>query len=176
MIAYHDSEWGTPNHNDQKLFEFMVLDAMQAGLSWQIVLNKRAGFEKALNGFDIKQVARLTEADVERLMNDLSIIRNRAKLKATITNAQKVLEIQKEFGSLDKYLWGFVGGETITNSPKHDSHIAATSPKGDAMSKDLVIRGFKFVGPTICHAFMQGAGMVNDHLVSCFRYRELVAA
>lgn len=167
MIKYHDSEWGVPCYDDKKLFEYIVLDTFQAGLSWQIVLHKRQGFGKAFAGFDYNQVALFTPHNAERLMADTSIIRNRLKILATINNAQRFLEIQQEFGSFSKYIWGFVGGQPTINSPNQDSSIASTSAESDAMSVDLKKRGFKFVGSTICYAFMQGAGLVNDHLTTC---------
>jgi len=174
MIRYHDEEWGVPVHDDRKLFEFIVLDSFQAGLSWRIVLNKRAGFDAAFAHFDPAVVAKYGPADVERLMQDVGIVRNRLKIEAVIVNAQKMLEVQKEFGSLDAYLWSFVNGQTIINHHTDNSQVPATSPESDAMGKSLKARGFKFVGSTICYAFMQGAGMINDHLVSCFRYQELL--
>ena len=173
MIAYHDTEWGVPIHDDRKLFEFMVLDAMQAGLNWRIVLQKRDNFKRAMDHFDPRKVAKYGDSDMARLMADTGIIRNRQKLAASITNARGALELQKEFGSLSDYLWGFVGEKPIVNSPKSQDEIPVTSAEAQAMSKDLIKRGFKFVGPTICYAFMQAAGLVNDHLTSCFRYGEL---
>jgi DNA-3-methyladenine glycosylase I len=173
MIAYHDAEWGVPLHDDLKLFEFMVLDAMQAGLNWRIVLQKRDSFKLALHHFDLRKIARYGDSDMVRLMGDTGIIRNKQKLAASITNARGALELQKEFGSLNDYFWAFVGDKPIVNSPKSEDEIPATSPEAQAMSKDLIKRGFKFVGPTICYAFMQAAGLVNDHLTSCFRYPEL---
>jgi DNA-3-methyladenine glycosylase I len=172
MVAYHDTEWGTPCFDDRKLFEFMILDTFQAGLSWQIILRKREGMRAAFAGFDPVAVAAFTEADCARLMLDSGIIRNRLKIRSAVTNAQQFLRIQKEEGSVAQYLWGFVGGKPIVNHPSADSHIAATSPESDTMSIALKGRGFKFVGSTICYAFMQGAGMVNDHLVTCFRHAE----
>jgi DNA-3-methyladenine glycosylase I len=176
MVAYHDTEWGVPIHDDQKLFEFMVLDAMQAGLSWRIVLQKRENFERALDEFNIAKIARYSDKKLERLVIDEGIIRNRQKLVATIANAKAVLEIQKEFGSLDNYLWQFVDGRPTLNAWTDGSHIPAKSPVAETMSKELKKRGFKFVGPTICYSFMQAAGLVNDHLTDCFRYQELVHA
>lgn len=170
MIEYHDKEWGVPLHNDKKLFEFFVLDAFQAGLSWAIVLNKRKGFEKVFLGFDYKKVARFTEKDVQRLKNDAGIVRNELKIRAAITNAQKFLEIQKEFGSFDKFIWKFVNYKPIKNKFKTIKELPATSSVSDAMSKELKERGLKFVGSTICYAFMQAVGMVNDHTRDCFRY------
>lgn len=173
MIKYHDEEWGVPLHDDKKLFEFLVLDAFQAGLSWSIILNKREGFRKAFSGFDYGKIAKYTDEDFERLVKDVNIIRNKLKIKATITNAQKFLEIQKEFGSFDKYIWGFTKNKTIKNKWKNVKELPARSLESDAMSEDLKKRGFKFVGSTICYAFMQAAGMVNDHIVSCFRYNSV---
>lgn len=173
MIKYHDEEWGVPCRDDRKLFEYIVLDTFQAGLSWAIVLNKREGFRQAFDNFDPEKIARYTLKDISRLENNPQIIRNKLKIRATITNAQAFLAAQKEFGSFSKYIWEFVGGNPIVNGYDNNSDIGATSPESDAMSLDLNKRGFKFVGSTICYAFMQGAGLVNDHLVSCFRYREV---
>ncbi len=170
MIRYHDEEWGTPCHDDRKLFEYIVLDTFQAGLSWAIVLKKREGFRKAFDNFDPEKVAKYGLEHMQRLQEDPGIIRNKLKIAATVSNAQAFLAIQKEFGSFDKYIWQFVNGKTIVNSPKEDSHIASSSKESDAMSADLKKRGFKFVGTTICYAFMQGAGLVNDHITDCFRY------
>ena len=173
MQEYHDKEWGTPLHDDNKLFEFLVLDAFQAGLSWAIILNKRQGFKKAFHDFNPNKIAKYDKKDFNRLVNDAGIIRNKLKIQSTITNAQKFLEIQKEFGSFDKYIWQFINHKTIHNKFKTLKDLPPTSPESDAMSKDLKQRGFKFVGSTICYAFMQAAGMVNDHVVDCFRYKEL---
>jgi DNA-3-methyladenine glycosylase I len=173
MVAYHDTEWGVPIHDDRKLFEFMVLDAMQAGLSWRIVLQKRKNFAAALDGFDPLKVGNYSERHLDRLVTTEGIIRNRQKLAASITNAQAVLTVQQEFGSLDSYLWQFVDGTPILHQWTRGSQIPAKNPEAEAMSKELKKRGFKFVGPTICYAFMQAAGLVNDHLTSCFRYEEL---
>jgi DNA-3-methyladenine glycosylase I len=175
MVAYHDIEWGVPLHDDAKLFEFMILDAMQAGLSWRTVLYKRAEFERAMHGFDVVKISKYREKDVERLMGNAGIIRNRQKIEASVTNAKGVLNLQKEFGSLDAYLWQFVGGRPLNNKRKRSSAPAVTSKEAEAMSKALKDRGFKFVGPTICYAFMQAAGFVNDHATNCFRYAELTA-
>jgi len=174
MIEYHDTEWGTPVHDDRKLFEFLVLDAFQAGVSWSIVLHKRKNFRKAFHNFNYKRIAKYTARDVRRLLGDAGIIRNRLKIQSTITNAQRFIEIQKEFGSFDKYIWQFVGGKPIVNKWKTMKQIPATSKESDAMRKDLKARGFKFVGSTICYAFMQAAGMVNDHVIDCFRYRQVM--
>lgn len=173
MIQYHDEEWGVPVHDDRKLFEFLVLDAFQAGLSWRTILHRRKGFAKAFANFDYKKVAGFDEAKEEALMQDAGIIRNKLKIKGTVTNAQRFMEVQKEFGSFDKYIWQFTGGKTINGKRKMSSEIPATSAESDAMSKDLRKRGFKFVGSTICYAFMQAAGMVNDHLESCHRHKKL---
>lgn len=172
MVAYHDSEWGVPLHDDRRLFEFMVLDAMQAGLSWRIVLQKRRRLEEALDGFDPAKVARYDDRDMQRLLATEGIIRNRQKLAASITNARGVLKIQ-ETGSLDEYVWSFVGGRPMVNRWEDDHRVPATSTEATAMSTDLKKLGFSFVGPTICYAFMQAAGLVNDHLTSCYRYAEL---
>lgn len=171
MIAYHDTEWGTPLHDDRRLFEFLILDAFQAGLSWSTILNKRVNFEKAFNGFDPKMIAIYTEEDVARLLGDAGIIRNRLKIRAAITNAREFLRIKKEYGSFDKYIWQFTKGKTIDNHLSTHSGSPTRSNESDAMSKQLKNDGFKFVGTTICYAFMQAAGMVNDHTINCFRYR-----
>ncbi len=173
MIEYHDTEWGVPVHDDRKLFEFMVLDAFQAGLSWSIVLKKRENFRKALSNFEYVKIAKYNQKKIDRLIADPGIIRNKLKITATITNAKAFLKIQKEFGSFDKYVWSFTSGKTIKNKWKTLAQIPVSTKESDVMSKDLKTRGFKFVGSTICYAFMQAAGMVNDHLVSCFRYREV---
>lgn len=173
MIAYHDKEWGVPLHDDRKLFEFLVLEGAQAGLSWSTVLRKRENFRRAFHGFDPVVVARYKERDVQRLLKDEGIIRNRSKIEAAITNAKLVLEIQKEFGSFDAYIWRFSGNKPVQHRFKSLSKIPATTDESDVMSKDLKKRGFKFVGSTICYAYMQAVGMVNDHLVDCFRYKEV---
>lgn len=173
MCRYHDEEWGVAVHDDTKLYEFLVLDAAQAGLSWRTILYKREGYRKAFANFDYRQVAEFGEADVARLMQDTGIVRNRLKIWSAIINAQKLIEVQKEFGSFDKYIWQFVGGKQIRNSWGQASDIPATSPESDAMSLDMKKRGFKFVGSTICYAFMQAGGMVNDHTVDCFRYNQV---
>ncbi len=173
MIAYHDREWGVPLHDDGKLFEFLVLEGAQAGLSWSTVLRKRENFRKAYHGFDPKIVARHNEKDVQRLLKNEGIIRNRLKIESAITNAKMFLETQSEFGSFDAYIWQFVGGKPIQHRHRHLLEIPARSKESDSMSKDLKKRGFKFVGSTICYAFMQAVGMVNDHLRDCFRYREV---
>ena len=173
MIAYHDKEWGVPVHNDRKLFEFMVLDAFQAGLSWSTILNKRENFRKAFANFDPVKVARFNKRSFERLMKDAGIIRNRQKISCTIENAKIFLKIQKEHGSFDKYIWQFVDGKPHQNKFKTMRQIPARTSQSDAMSKDLKMRGFKFVGSTICYAFMQAAGMVNDHELGCYRYQPI---
>jgi len=173
MIKYHDKEWGVPVHNDRKLFEFFVLDAFQAGLSWSIVLKKRGGFKKAFHNFDYKKVAKYDESDIKRLIGNPEIIRNRLKIASAVTNAQKFLEIKKEFGTFDKYIWSFVSNETIKNKWNESSQLPSRSVESDAMSVDLRSRGFRFVGSTICYAFMQAAGMVNDHTTDCFRHGEV---
>lgn len=170
MRKYHDEEWGTPLHDDCKLFEFMLLDAFQAGLSWKTVLHKRENFRRTFDNFDVERIALYDENKIQKLMQDVSIIRNQAKIRATVINAQTFLKIQAEFGSFDKYIWQFTAGKTLVNEFKVMSEIPAKSKESDAMSKDLQKRGFKFVGSTICYAFMQAAGMVNDHIVTCCRY------
>lgn len=172
-IEYHDNEWGVPVHDDDKLFEFLVLDAFQAGLSWSTILNKRENFRKAFDNFDYKKIINYDQSKIDELLQDAGIIRNKLKIKATISNAKAFMEVQKEFGSFDKYIWSFTGGKTKINKWTELSQIPATSLESDNMSKDLKKRGFKFVGSTICYAFMQAAGMVNDHLVSCYRYKEI---
>jgi DNA-3-methyladenine glycosylase I len=170
MTEYHDSEWGVPVHDDQKLFEFLILEGAQAGLTWQTILNKRENYRKAFDGFDPAKVAAYTEDDVARLLADPGIVRNRLKVRAAIGNARAFLEVQREFGLFDRYLWQFVGGQPIKNASRSLSEIPAKTTESDALSKDLLKRGFKFVGSTICYAFMQAVGMVNDHTVDCFRY------
>ncbi len=173
MIEYHDKEWGVPLHDDRKLFEFLVLDAFQAGLSWEIVLKKREGFRKAFHNFDPKKIAKYTETDITRLRNDADIIRNNLKILATIINAQQFLKVKKEFGSFDKYIWKFTECKTINNNVKSLKEIKAASKESGSMSRDLKDSGFKFTGSTICYAFMQAAGMVNDYTTDYFRYKEL---
>jgi DNA-3-methyladenine glycosylase I len=173
MIRYHDEEWGVPVHDDRKHFEFFVLDCFQAGLSWRTVLHKRDNFNKAFDKFDFKKIAKYDEAKVGVLLNDAGIIRNRAKILATVHNARLFLEIRREFGSFDAYIWQFVKGKPLKNKWRTLSELPSRSPESDDMSKALVKRGFKFVGSTICYAYMQAAGMVNDHLVHCYRYRDL---
>lgn len=174
MIDYHDREWGVPLHDDRKLFEFMLLDAFQAGLSWKTILHRRESFRKAFVQFDPGKVEKFSEKKIEALMQDTGIIRNRLKIQSTVSNARLFLEVQKEFGSFDRYIWQFTEGKTIQNHRGHSEPPVATSPQSDEMSKDLKKRGFRFVGSTICYAFMQAAGMVNDHHSGCFRYHELL--
>lgn len=173
MIRYHDTEWGVPLHDDRKLFEFLVLDAFQAGLSWSIVLKKRENFRRAFDNFDPLKISRYTKKKTGSLLKNDGIIRNRLKIEATVSNARAFLDILREFGSFDKYIWQFVNGRPIVNKPKTLKEIPPGSPESDTMSKDLKSRGFRFVGTTICYAFMQAAGMVNDHVVDCFRYKEI---
>jgi DNA-3-methyladenine glycosylase I len=172
-IAYHDKEWGVPVHDDRVLFEFLTLEGAQAGLSWDTVLKKRERYRHLFAGFDPEKVARFDRKKVHTLLKDAGIIRNRLKIESTISNAKAFLEVQKEFGSFDKYIWTFVGGKSIQNAWKTHSGLPASTQVSDAMSKDLKKRGFRFVGTTICYAFMQAVGMVNDHATTCFRYREL---
>jgi len=172
MIEYHDTEWGVPLHDDRKLFEFLLLDNAQAGLSWQTILNKRENYRKAFNNFDPAKIARYNQRKIASLLNNPGIVRNRLKVQSAMTNARAFLEIQSEFGSFDTYIWQFVNGTPICNHWKTLKDIPATSPESDAMSKALKKRGFKFVGSTICYAFMQSTGMVNDHLVCCYRHTQ----
>ena len=171
MIEYHDKEWGAPVHDDRKLFEFLILEGAQAGLAWQTVLNKRENYRKALEGFQVEKIARYGTRDVERLLADSGIIRNRLKIAATIQNAKAFLEIKKEFGTFDAYVWKFVDCKPINHMVTSIRAIPVSTKESDAMSKDLFKRGFKFVGSTICYAFMQAIGMVNDHEIKCFRYK-----
>jgi DNA-3-methyladenine glycosylase I len=171
-IAYHDNEWGVPVHDDRVLFEFLILEGAQAGLSWSTILNKRENYRRAFARFDPRKVARFTAQQKRKLMKNAGIVRNRLKIESTVSNARAFLALQKEFGSFDRYIWGFVGGRPIQNA-RQGKDIPARSAASDAMSKDLQKRGFRFVGSTICYAFMQATGMVNDHLTTCFRYREL---
>ncbi len=173
MIEYHDTEWGVPVHDDRKLFEFLLLDSFQAGVSWSVVLNKRKSFRKAFHNFDPKRIAAYKQRDIDRLLADPGIIRNHLKILSAINNARRFLEVQKEFGCFDKYIWQFVGGKPIVNKRKTIKQIPSTSKESDAMSQDLRARGFSFVGSTICYAFMQGAGMINDHTVDCFRHNQV---
>jgi DNA-3-methyladenine glycosylase I len=173
MIEYHDHEWGTPVHDDRKHFEYFLLDLFQAGLSWQIVLKKREGFREAFDNFDFEKIASYDEQKIQELLSNEKIIRNQLKIRATVTNAQKFLDIRKEFGSFDKYIWRFVDHKSIHNQFTELGQLPASTRESDAMSKDLKNRGLKFVGSTICYAYMQAAGMVNDHMTYCFRYKQL---
>jgi DNA-3-methyladenine glycosylase I len=172
-IEYHDTEWGKPVHDDRIHFEFLVLEGAQAGLSWSTILKKREGYRKAFADFDPQKVARFTEARAEKILQDPGIVRNRLKVYGAINNAKRFLEVQKEFGTFDKYIWSFVGGKPIVNKRKTLSEIPPTTKESDALSKDLIKRGFKFVGSTVIYAHMQACGLVNDHLVDCFRYKEV---
>ena len=173
MLEYHDKEWGVPVHDDGLHFEYLVLDAFQAGLSWRTILHKRENFRKAFSNFDYKKIAKYNSRKLESLRKDEGIIRNRLKIVGTVKNAKAFLQVQKEFGSFDKYIWQFVGSKPIKNKWKSLREIPATSKESDDMSKDLKKRGFTFVGSTICYAYMQAAGLVNDHVVTCFRYKEV---
>ena len=172
-VEYHDKEWGVPVHDDKTLFEFLTLEAAQAGLSWYTVLRKRENYRKAFDKFDVKKIAKYGDKKVEELMANAGIIRNRLKILAAINNAQRFLEVQKEFGTFDTYIWKFVNGKTIVYKPKTMKDFRATNPESDALSKDMIKRGFKFVGSTILYAHMQATGMVNDHTVDCFRKRKV---
>ena len=172
MMHYHDTEWGTPVHDDTLLFEYIVLDTFQAGLSWSTILNKREKFRKAFDNFDYKKIARYSEKKIQKLLTDAGIIRNKLKVYGTVNNAQRFLEVQKEFGTFDKYIWQFTGDKVINNKWKDQKQVPARTVESDAMSKDLYSRGFKFVGSTICYAFMQAAGLVDDHIVSCHRNKK----
>jgi DNA-3-methyladenine glycosylase I len=174
-VAYHDEEWGLPSHDDRHLFELLVLEGAQAGLSWSTILRKRDGYRRAFAGFDAERVARFGAKDVERLMQDSAIVRNRAKIEAAVANAGAALAVREEHGSLDAYLWSFVGGAPIRNRWRTLGEIPADTAESKAMSKDLKRRGFRFVGPTICYAFMQATGLVNDHVVDCFRYDQVAS-
>lgn len=174
-VKYHDKEWGVPVHDDRTLFEFLTLEAAQAGLSWYTVLRKRENYRTLFDGFDPHKIARYSDKKVEKLLGDAGIIRNRAKILAAINNAQRFLEVQNEFSSFDTYIWRFVDGKPIVNEIRTPADYMATSPESDAMSKDLRQRGFKFVGSTICYAHMQATGMVNDHALDCFRRNEILA-
>jgi DNA-3-methyladenine glycosylase I len=174
-IEYHDREWGVPQHDDRVLFEFLILEGAQAGLSWDTILRKRDNYRKAFDGFDPEKVARYGQRKTQQLLRDEGIIRNRLKIASAVRNAKAFLVVQKEFGSFDRYIWQFVGGKPRVNSWKAGNRLPASTPESDAMSKDLKKRGFNFVGSTICYAFMQATGMVNDHVVECFRYRSTQA-
>jgi DNA-3-methyladenine glycosylase I len=171
--SYHDNEWGVAIHDDRSLFEFLVLEGAQAGLSWSTILKKREGYRKAFDNFDAGKISQYSEDDISRLLANAEIIRNRLKINATITNARAFLRVQEQSGSFDRYIWQFVNGRPLKNSWEKMTDIPSSTPQSEAMSKDLRKRGFKFVGATICYAFMQAVGMVNDHVVGCFRYEEL---
>jgi DNA-3-methyladenine glycosylase I len=172
MIDYHDREWGVPVHEDQRLFEFLVLEGAQAGLSWSTILNKRENYRRAFDRFDPRKVAKYDAARICKLLADAGIVRNRLKVNAAITNAKAFLAVQKEFASFDKYVWSFVGGKSLVNRPQSSKELPARTAESDALSKDLLRRGFKFVGSTICYAFMQAVGMVDDHTVDCFKAKK----
>ena len=172
-VKYHDEEWGTPVHDDRTLFEFLTLEGFQAGLTWELILKRRVALRRAFDNFNPDKIARYADEDVKRLMNDPGVIRNRAKILATINNAGRFREVKKEFGSFDAFIWQFVQGRTINHALRDFSNLPAESEESRAMSRELKKRGFKFVGPTICYAFMQAVGMVNDHLVHCFRYDQI---
>lgn len=173
MLKYHDREWGVPVHDDRRLFEFLILEGAQAGLSWNTVLNRRQNYRRAFDNFNVRKISKYARRDVDRLLRDKGIIRNRLKIAATIENARSFIKVQQEFGSFDEYVWRFVGGKPIKNRFKKISELPAQTEESVAMSRDLKKRGFRFVGPTICYAFMQAVGMVNDHTTDCFRYREI---
>ncbi len=172
-VAYHDDEWGVPVHDDRTLFELLILEGAQAGLSWITILKKRENYRQAFDGFDPKRIARYREARIEKLLGNAGIVRNRLKVNSAVTNAKAFLAVQKELGSFDRFIWQFVGGEPKVNAWKSMSEVPASTPESDNLAKELKRRGFKFVGTTICYAYMQAVGMVNDHVVDCFRYREL---
>ncbi len=174
MITYHDEEWGVPSHDDVHLFELLTLEGAQAGLSWTTILRKRDGYRRAFKNFDVAKIARYDDADVTRLMGDASIVRNRAKIESTIANARAVLELRNKVGSLSDYLWGFVGHKPLVNEWRNVSELPSQTPTSKTMSRELKKRGFRFLGPTTCYAFMQAAGLVNDHVVDCYRRRELI--
>jgi DNA-3-methyladenine glycosylase I len=172
QMAYHDREWGVPVHDDRRFFEFLILEGAQAGLSWDTILKKRENYRRAFARFDPRKVARFGARERAALTKNPGIVRNRLKISSAITNAQAFLAVQREFGSFDRYIWRFVGGKPLQNRRRTSKQVPASTPESDAMSKDLKKRGFRFVGSTICYAFMQATGLVNDHLVSCYRYRE----
>ncbi len=172
-IEYHDKEWGVPVHDDLVHFEFLVLEGAQAGLSWSTILKKREGYRKAFSDFDPKKISRFSETKIEKILQDPGIVRNRLKVNSTVSNAKKFLEVQKEFGSFDHYIWSFVGGKPIVNSWETLKEVPATTKESDALSKDLIKRGFKFVGSTVIYAHMQACGLVNDHLTECWRYNKV---
>ena len=173
MLRYHDEEWGVPSHDDRHLFEMLILEGAQAGLSWNTILNKRENYRRAFDGFDFEKIARYAPEDVERLMGDAGIVRNRMKIAATIGNAKALLAVSEELGSFDAYIWSFVGGSPKRNSFRSLGELPASTEESDAMGKELKKRGFRFIGSTICYAFMQAVGMVNDHEVTCFRYEQV---
>jgi DNA-3-methyladenine glycosylase I len=173
MIAYHDAEWGVPQHDDRVLFEFLILEGAQAGLSWSTILAKRDAYRRAFSNFNPRSIARYDSRKLKQLMADAGIVRNKLKISSAVQNARAFLAVQKECGSFDAYIWQFVGGAPIVNSLSSTGQLPARTEESDSMSRDLLKRGFKFVGPTICYAFMQAVGMVNDHLVTCFRYSEI---
>ncbi len=172
-VRYHDEEWGVPVHDDRVHFEFLILEGAQAGLSWAIVLKKREGYRRAFAGFDPRRVARFTEGRIARILRDPGVVRNRLKVRAAVNNARRFLEVQKEFGSFDRYLWGFVGGRPVIHRRRSLREIPPTTRVSDALSRDMLRRGFKFVGSTVLYAHLQACGLVNDHLVSCFRHRQV---
>lgn len=172
---YHDKEWGVPEHDDRKLFEFLVLEGAQAGLSWRTILNKRAGYRECFADFDPEAVARFDEARMAAILANPAVVRNRLKVQSAVNNARRFLEVASEFGSFNRYIWGFVNGRPIVNAWTNMSEVPAVTAEATAMSKDMKKRGFTFVGPTVCYAFMQATGMVNDHLVGCFRHAEVAA-
>ena len=174
-ILYHDQEWGVPVHDDRTLFEFLILEGAQAGLSWSTILNKRENYRRVFDNFDVERVARYDRRKTQQLLKDAGIVRNRLKIAASVANGQAFLRVREEFGSFDKYIWQFVGGKPRVNRIRSMKQIPARTAESDAMSKDLQRRGFKFVGSTICYAFMQAVGMVNDHIVDCFRYKTLAS-
>ena len=176
MIEYHDREWGVPVHDDRRLFEFLILEGAQAGLSWETILNKRENYRRAFDRFDPAEIARYDKRKVRALLADPGIVRNRLKIAATITNAQAFLALKEEYDSFDRYLWQFVGGKPKVNRPRAPRDVPTRTPESDALSKDLKKRGFRFVGSTICYAFMQAVGMVNDHALECFRSREVLTS
>lgn len=173
ILAYHDEEWGVPSHDDRHLFELLTLEGAQSGLSWVTILRKRAGYRRAFEQFDPSRVARFTHRKIEALLKDPGIVRNRLKVESTVNNAQRMLEVQDEFGAFDSYIWEFVGGSPIVNRRHALSDLPSETPASSAMSADLKRRGFRFIGPTVCYAYMQAAGLVNDHVTTCFRHREL---
>jgi DNA-3-methyladenine glycosylase I len=172
-VEYHDHEWGVPQHDDRVLFEFLILEGAQAGLSWSTILKKRENYRRAFDGFDAAKIARYRDGKIAKLLADPGIVRNRLKVQSTVANARAFLDVRREFGSFDAYVWRFVNGAPVRNARRTMAEVPARTPEADAMSKDLLKRGFRFVGPTICYAFMQAVGMVNDHLVDCFRYGEI---